>query len=301
MSSRQSSSSQSLSWKSCDADETMKTRRNALRVIVQKLRNYWAADSEARLTERATLLEKGVYDVTNNKTDYIQRLQRDLSLLSNKKELEKKAMRMQIQQAGDIYAQHAQEDGRTGTVPPNMTADAKAKFTQKIYTMDKKHSNKFILLKLTEERLKGSPSELKMKEQLQLFKVLHGQRDKGPFDVKKLNDIDEKLDQLQVVAATRPTVRVAPNRETVDKQNDRTQLIGQRMVDKLRKLNRERPFVVAEVTSPPSLCTPTLCATHEQYANLPGSFSAPSHPCVTCWLICTVTAVLDDRARRPLV
>ena len=47
--------------------------------------------------------------------------------------------------------------------------------------------------------------------------------------------------------ASRPTIRVAPGRETVDKQNDRTMQIGQRMVEKLRKLSRERPFALAEV------------------------------------------------------
>ena len=227
----------------------MKTRRNALRVILQKLRNFWPADAETRLMEQATLLEKGVYDVTGSKTDYIQRLQRDLGLLGQKKELEKKSIRQNMQQGCDSLGQLAQDDIRTGGVPQNLAADTKAKFTQKIHTMEKKHSNKFNLLRVQDDRLKNSQHELKMKEQLNLFKTEHSRRDsiRGPFDIKKLNDIDEQLDRLQAHSAMRSTGRIAPIRDTVDKQNDRTQQIGQRMVDKMRKLSRERPFVVAEV------------------------------------------------------
>jgi len=247
-SSRSSTSSQnSAPWKS-EAEETAKTRRNALRVIVQKLRGFWPADTESKLTERATLLEKGVFDVTTSKNEYIQRLQRDLGLLTNKKELAIKAARLQMQQASDIFAHQTQEDARTGIVPPNHTADAKAKFTQKIYSMEKKHSNKFMLLKLSDDRLRHTPQELKMKDLLVHFKTQHGLRERGPFDIKKLNEIDEHLDRLQAQANSRSTVHIAPSRETTDKQNDRTNQIGQRMFEKLRKLNRERPFAIAELS-----------------------------------------------------
>ena len=238
----------SAPWKSDTAEETVKTRRNALRVIVQKMRTFWPADTEVRLTERATLLEKGVYDVTSSKADYIQRLQRDLGLLSNKRDLEKKHMRTQMQQAGDLCAQYAHEDKNTGMVAPHLSADAKAKFTQKIYAMEKKHSNKFILLKMTDDRLKQSQPDLQMRKLLERFKSQYNQRDKGPFDLRELNDIDHQLDRQQAAAPLPAIVRMAPSRETADKQNDRTQQIGLRMADKIRKLNRERPLVIAELS-----------------------------------------------------
>ena len=160
------------------------------------------ADTETALVGRATLLEKGVYEVTNSKPDYIQRLQRDLSLLSNKKENEKKMMRQHMQQACDQLGQYAQEDVRTSAVPPSVTADAKAKFTQKVYMMEKKHQNKLMLLKIPDERLKQSPHEQRMKDLLKAFKDEHSKRDtlKGPFEIKRLNDIDEQLDRLQACA-----------------------------------------------------------------------------------------------------
>ena len=187
------------------------------------------------LAGRATLLENVVYEVTSSKADYIQRLQRDLSVLSNKKENEKKIMRQHMQQACDQLGQYAQEDVRAGAVPPSMTADAKAKFMQKLHVMEKKHQNKLSLLKIPDERLKPFQYEQKMKELLKVFKEEHLKRDtlKGPFEIKRLNDVDEQLDRVQALVATRPSIRMAPSRDTVDKQNDRTQQIGQRLVDKL--------------------------------------------------------------------
>ena len=240
------SAQSTTAWKS-ESEETVKTRRNALRVIVQKLRNFWPADKETRLTDRATILEQSVFDVTASKEDYIKRLQRDLQMLSSKKELEKKNMRLHMQQASDIFAQHAQDDSRVGAVPPNLTADVKAKFVQKIYTMEKKHVNKLYLLKTSEDRLRHSPHEQKIKEWLTHFKTMHQLRDKGPYDLKKLNEIDEQLDKCASHPAFRSHLRVPPNRETINKQNDRTNVIGSRFVEKMRKLNNERPFVVAEV------------------------------------------------------
>ncbi len=153
-----------------------------------------------------------MYEVTSSKADYIQRLQRDLGVLGNKKENEKKIVRQHMQQACDQLGQYAQEDGRAGAVPPSMTADAKAKFMQKLYAMEKKHRNKLSLLKIPDERLKPFQYEQKMKELLKVFKEEHLKRDtlKGPFEIKRLNDVDEQLDRVQALVATRPSIRMAP-------------------------------------------------------------------------------------------
>ena len=244
----------SSNWKSDGAEETVKTRRNALRVIVQKLRSFWPADTEMRLAERAALLERGVYGVTTSKASYVQRLQRDLSMLSTRKELERETMRVQAQQAGELFAQAAQEDAKQGEVPWNATADVKAKFVQKVYSMEKKHSNKFHLLKLTDRlsphelKMKLSPHELKMMDLLKHFKTQHNLREKGPFDLKRLNEIDDQLDKLQGMSALRASARIAPTRDSVDKQNERTQQIASRMSERLRKLNSERPFALAQMS-----------------------------------------------------
>jgi len=57
--SRSSASAGAAPWKGDDqdVDETVKTRRNALRVIVQKMRNFWPADTEARLS-RASMMPR---------------------------------------------------------------------------------------------------------------------------------------------------------------------------------------------------------------------------------------------------
>ena len=87
-----------------------------------------------------------------------------------------------------------------------------------------------------------------MRKLLERFKGQYSRREKGPFDLKELNDIDHQLDRQQAAAPSPALVRVTPSRETADKQNDRTQQIGQRMGDKMRKLNRERPLVIAELS-----------------------------------------------------
>jgi hypothetical protein len=53
-------------WKS-EAEETVKTRKNAMRVIVTKLRNFWPSHDEATLGARACELEGSVYNTTGTK------------------------------------------------------------------------------------------------------------------------------------------------------------------------------------------------------------------------------------------
>jgi hypothetical protein len=55
-----------VAWKS-ESEETVKTRKNALRVIINKFRNFFPTEGEEQLTKKAALLERTVFDVTSSK------------------------------------------------------------------------------------------------------------------------------------------------------------------------------------------------------------------------------------------
>ena len=57
-------------WKG-ESEETVKTRRNALRVIINKFRNFFPTEGEEKLTKRAALLERSVFDVTASKVQRV--------------------------------------------------------------------------------------------------------------------------------------------------------------------------------------------------------------------------------------
>lgn len=70
--------------------------------------------------------------------------------------------------------------------------------------------------------------------------------DKGPYDLETLNRIDEKLDAYRQMAIVRSR-QSGWNKETVDKQNDRTGQVRDMTLNKLRKINHERPFLIADL------------------------------------------------------
>ena len=123
-----SSSGASMPWRA-DSEETIKTRKNALRVIVTKFRHFWPTESEAKLAYRAGVVEHGVYECSSSKTEYISLLQRDLNVITQRKELERKALRSQIQTSGDL---HAHEESRGSTIQSSQSSDARSKFIQKV-------------------------------------------------------------------------------------------------------------------------------------------------------------------------
>jgi len=227
-------------WKS-ESEETVKTRRNALRVIINKFRNFFPTEGEEKLTKRAALLERSVFDVTVSKPEYITRLQRDLNTLTSKKEVEKKAVRQQA---------YAQAEGPGLASSAHLyTADAKAKWHQKVFSMERKHAQIISIVKQGADARaegRGDSQEQQMRALVHTFLATSkGHCEKGPWDVATLNKVDERLENIRSGANTR--ARALPSRDSVDRQNDRTRQAGARALDKLRKLNKERPFVVLDL------------------------------------------------------
>jgi len=232
-----------MPWRA-DSEETIKTRKNALRVIVTKFRHFWPTESEAKLAYRAGVVEHGVYECSSSKTEYISLLQRDLNVITQRKELERKALRSQIQTSGDL---HALEESRGSTNQSSQSSDARSKFIQKILYMEKKHQQLFLLARQQEDRIQNPADSTSTRQVIATFRSLAQAKDRGPFDIDQLNKVDEHLERIRLSSRSTSSGRSLVSKETLEKQNDRTQQVGARAVEKFRKLCKERPIVVTDL------------------------------------------------------
>jgi hypothetical protein len=80
----------------CDMRNILENKCTYARIQTYTNAYILTPEDEGSLNERATELENGVYETTANKQEYIKILQRDLNLISSKKEMEKKILRNQM-------------------------------------------------------------------------------------------------------------------------------------------------------------------------------------------------------------
>eukprot|EP00960_Hanusia_phi_P032627 749952-Hanusia_phi.AAC.2 len=214
-----SSAGSSTPWRA-DSEETIKTRKNALRVIVTKFRHFWPTESEAKLAYRAGVVENGVYECSSSKTEYITALQKDLNVITQRKELERKALRTQIQTSGDL---HAQEEARGNANQSSQSSDVRSKYVQKVYYMEKKHQQLLLLARQQEDRIQNPADSTSMRQVISTFRTLSQAKDRGPYDIDQLNKVDEHLERVRLQSRGTSSGRSLVSKETLEKQNDRTQ------------------------------------------------------------------------------
>ena len=129
------------------------------------------------------------------------------------------------------------------------SADAKAKWRQKVFAMERKHSQILSMFKGVDaqELLSRSAGNEQVRSIVARFQAeAKNSHDKGPWDVAPLNKLDTQLENI-VLRNSGQRTRALPSRETVDKQNDRTRQAGSRALEKLGRLGDARPFVLLDL------------------------------------------------------